>query len=72
MNNKIKELAELAHYISLMEFRGFRNGRLYQDIFTEKFAELVIKECVEVVSDYNDGHYMGIVIEQHFGIDKDE
>ena len=35
----------------------------------EKFAELIIKECAEVASDYDGAHYVGTAIEQHFGVE---
>ena len=34
----------------------------------EKFAELIVKECARVASDYDGAHYVGTAIEQHFGV----
>ena len=33
------------------------------------FAELIIKECVEVASDYDNTNYVGPAIELHFGVE---
>ena len=35
----------------------------------EKFAELIIKECAEVASDYDGACYVGEAVTKHFGID---
>ena len=32
------------------------------------FAEMIIKDCAELASDYDGAHYVGTAIEQHFGI----
>ena len=34
----------------------------------EKFAELIVRECAQVASDYDGAHYVGTVIEEHFGV----
>ena len=36
----------------------------------DDFAELIIKECAEVASNYNGAHYVGTAIEEHFGVEK--
>ena len=53
MNEKIKELSEIADEISLAEFNdiSLRKFRLYREIYDEKFAELIIQECVKIVDD---------------------
>ena len=38
--------------------------------YNEKFAELIVKECAEVASNYNGAHYVGTAIEEHFGVEK--
>ena len=35
----------------------------------EKFAELIVKECAKVASDYDGAHYVGTAIEKHFGVE---
>lgn len=41
---------------------------IISDGFCEKFAELIVKECAQVASDYDGAHYVGTAIEQHFGV----
>ena len=36
----------------------------------EKFAEMIIRECAIVASDYDGAQYVGIAIEKHFGIEE--
>ncbi len=45
MNKRIKELAEQAGWMMGDEVEGF-NTRL------EKFAELIVRECIDIVSPY--------------------
>jgi len=40
-----------------------------QTKFMERFAELIIKECAEVASDYDGAHYVGTTIKKHFGVE---
>jgi hypothetical protein len=35
----------------------------------QKFAELIVKECAQVASDYDGACYVGTAIEQHFGVE---
>ena len=58
MNERIKKLAVQADWDD--EFR--------EDFDIEKFAELVVRECARVASDYDGAHYVGTEIEKHFGV----
>ena len=66
MNERIKELEK--------QCWGYRvdgvlvDGQLHFD--TEKFAELIIRECAEVAEDYDGAHYVGTTIKQHFGVEQ--
>ncbi len=76
MNNRIKELAEQARDYA----EGKQNDpyRIYTlDCFNEKFAELIVRECVKVCADrgtHHDGLYSAWAvdcskrIEKHFGV----
>ena len=46
MNDKIKELAEQAGYKPLP---GFDFASSLEEAYIKKFAELIVKECVDVV-----------------------
>jgi predicted metalloprotease len=40
------------------------------DAVMQKFAELIVRECAEVASEYDGAHYVGTAIQKHFGIEK--
>ena len=68
MNEKIRELAEQAVFDEI--------GKDYSLYFNltkekvEKFAELIILECIRVVHDNTDDSVkVALAIETHFGID---
>ncbi len=68
MNQKIKELIEQAKFReeyypggSTVEYRTYINQ--------EKFAELIIQECLHVMGKYNSVVYAGDGIKEHFGIE---
>ena len=62
MNERIRELAVKNAPAWMTDM-----GQLYPDI--EKFAELIVRECAEVASDYDGAHYVGREIKQHFGVE---
>jgi hypothetical protein len=66
MNERIRLLAEQAGFID----RG-TNHTAYMNFDHEKFAELIIRECISAVEDTNDRHrkdYFANKIKQHFGV----
>lgn len=87
MNDKIKELSEIADGLSLTEFNdiSLRKFRLYREIYDEKFAELIINECLYQCNIheagntnfnryFNEGHSLGVAkcyykIKKHFGVE---
>jgi hypothetical protein len=80
MNERIKELAEQA---SLELFNDTAQHRLLKG-FAEKFAELIVKECMDIVSkqttldtneDFREGFSHGrklawTEIRKHFGVEE--
>ena len=61
MNERIKELMVKCNYVV--------DGTC--DISREqKFAELIVRECAQVASDYDGAHYVGTAIEKHFGVEE--
>jgi hypothetical protein len=64
MNERIKELAEQA-----WNMVGDTNRPL---LFTEKFGELIVKECANVANsgiDPDESHLIGDDILKHFGVE---
>jgi hypothetical protein len=81
MNQRIRELAELAKgFVDLNQHIGGTNGcMVYTYNGLEKFAELIVRECIEVI-DMTHGSkklmrpdpYQKIIwaIEEHFGVEE--
>lgn len=68
MNERIRELAEQAgstHKQSLGVYQFYTDE-------LEKFAELIVKECVEVSRQYNFHERSLIAMYEHFGMDATE
>jgi hypothetical protein len=63
MNERIRELAEQA---TTEEADGFK----YFD--KEKFAELIIRECIAVHEDDYGVDIIGDVLKKHFGLDSED
>ena len=69
MNERIRELAEQAKCHA--DYYAMLSDGIEQEIFTEKFAELIVRECVSVAMEqYDETLPWGGVeqIKQHFGI----
>ncbi len=68
MNKRIGELAEQAALLG----PGSRIGNAHEA--TEKFAELIIRECLGICEELGDkgmdGHYCADKILKHFGVDQ--
>jgi hypothetical protein len=74
MNERIRELAEQANKWSSEEFhRLFLNGIdvAMQELFNEKFAELIVEECADTVKYYHSRNETVTPrqILQHFGVE---
>lgn len=79
MNERIQELAEQAILQANEVFD--QKGKDYPGIVMEKFAELIVRECIEIVEPCKcgccDGEPEGIItdtiikqIKQHFGVER--
>ena len=77
MNERIRELVEQATSIVEVKHEGYRGkGYTTQDEFfdKEKFAELIVRECVEIARQHNlekadRSHLIHRAIKQHFGVE---
>lgn len=70
MNDRILELAEQAG-ASVSTIGGIFINKTNLDI--EKFAELIVKECAQLVEDNLDPHNAWVTpgyIKEHFGIER--
>ena len=85
MNERIRELAEQAwdSLIDEMDDVVSEDGRLNSDFlhaYTQRFAELIVRECMDLLEDYTtDVHVGGIqynvlsadeTLQKHFGVEE--
>ena len=73
MNERIKELTEQAEEYAAANATGdWEVGPAYQDLFNEKFAELIVQKCMSFQDEA--GVYskfdMANAIAQHFGVEE--
>ena len=68
MNERIKELAERAENYAHEQNDKF--GLSYKREYDKKFAELIIRECCDVLYDNELGGYqVNYVLKEHFGVE---
>jgi hypothetical protein len=67
MNERIMKLAK---EVAAIEGWG---PEVWQTTFTEKFAELIVRECVEISENYAGGSMPVLIacaIKEHFGVEE--
>jgi len=68
MNERIKALmgktldSEFSHTWDTMTYEGLLQ-------FSEKFAELIVRECADFLKDKLDDHFAAEQLEEHFGVE---
>jgi len=67
MNERLKELAEQAK--DHADYYAMLSSEPEQEIFTEKFAELIVRECANVAADH-DALDIYEEIREHFGVEE--
>ena len=67
MNERIKELAEQAKFIAEETINKKISKNAELDAFAEKFAELIVMECIKTLAD--NGEFRGcVIIGKHFRV----
>ena len=73
MNERIKELAKQAEiYAGDLIDQGADYDQ-YPHYYTEKFAELIVRECMQVANEYQNrggNCYVDNMIAKHFGVEE--
>jgi len=74
MNERIRELAEQAGITTNLDTGYFeKDPNKWVDYFSEKFAELIVRECIEHFAAEPDkpfyGRHVANQIKQHFGVE---
>ena len=65
MNERIKQLAEQAFAVC-----GKHSNNYNGPAFSEKFAELIIAECIAAHEDDYGADIIGDVLKKHFGVEE--
>ena len=76
MNDRIRDIAEHCDfYVGNEHYNESHEEK--QRLWTEKFAELIVRECLEIVEDEDDGsadtksvRWAMIRIKKHFGVEE--
>ncbi len=70
MNERIQELERQAEKF-VMGIPASLDINEYTSVFNEKFAELIVKECANVVDTaISDGGVDGRILKEHFGVEE--
>jgi len=75
MNERIREIAEQAvkDVDVVHEDNPFNEelAKMYiPNVFIERFAELIVKECSNFLKDTLDDHFAAEQLEEHFGVEE--
>jgi len=71
MNPRIRELAEQAGITTNLDTDFFeKDPNKWVDYYSEKFAELIIRECMMLSVLQSEASYVSNYIAKHFGLDK--
>lgn len=81
MNKRIEELAKQANYDTAL-YGGKPGDRDFDELYNQKFADLIVRECCEVINkdcnlQFNEGVITNLgglnqareLIKQHFGVE---
>ena len=76
MNERIKELAQQARHESSL-YGGKPGDKDFDELYNKKFAELIVRECVEVCLEqrnpanlnYKPSEQFAEAVKQHFGVE---
>jgi len=71
MNERIKELARQAEEYASANEEHWHDGPDWQDLFNEKFAELIVQECMNLTEGCRDKYLNSapFKIAKHFGVE---
>ena len=71
MNKKIVELDTQAKDYAAMELAVSGHGGIprFNQLYRDKFAELIVRECIELAGNHYDARGAVNDIKQHFGVE---
>ena len=68
MNKRIEELKQEATFYANKEFAATGSHKLWTDLFSGNFAELIVRECGRVVDTNENNALPSGVLNEHFGV----
>ena len=68
MNERIQELSKQATTIEVLSGRGFDTTQYTERFSKEKFAELIVRECIDTA--FHKGHPDLEFLLKHFGVEE--
>jgi hypothetical protein len=82
MNERIKELSKQAREHAYTEYRKqtpetYSTNKEIEDFFEEKFAELIVREClnqvrdeIQYIADWDKADQVVTEVKKHFGVEE--
>ena len=77
MNERIREMMDKANQHAVSKYHELNHGLestpRVLEIFSEKFAELIVQECMDVANTYQNrggNCYVDDMIAKHFGVEE--
>jgi len=74
MNEKIKQLADQARALADQFQEQWKAGPSNEEFFQEKFAELIVRECMTLCEDVTERNDPAVAcyyeIKKHFGVEE--
>ena len=67
MNERIRQLAEQAEKYADDNFKG---EIFWTEAYESKFAELIVRECADYITEYYDSRDEAYYMKKHFGVEK--
>ena len=67
MNERIRQLAEQAEKYADDNFKG---EIFWTEAYESKFAELIVRECADYITEYYDSRDEAYYMKKHFGVEE--
>jgi hypothetical protein len=69
MNERIKQLAEQARQYAWVNETHWSANAEREALFEEKFAELIVAECISTLDQDDGATHHGELLREHFGVE---
>ena len=66
MNERIRELVRESH----LDVYGLGKDRYKWESTVDKFAELIVRECADYITEYYDSRDEAYYMKKHFGVEE--